>query len=128
MFTRGSPEDWQVASGPFTAVISSECHLAEANATVSVVDAKTVFDTLSKTTCGSNADRRNAIELAIIRNTMTARGSQVGWVPHGRMPADAMTKNDPARENVALSELLRRGPLCLIDEERHLSERRRNIL
>ncbi len=75
---------------------------------VSVVDAQSVFDTLPKNTSGSKADRRNAIELAIIRDTMSALGSQVRWVPHGRMPADAMTKIDPARGNLALSEMLRR--------------------
>ena len=43
------------------------------------------------------------------------------------MPADAMTKIDPARGNLALSEMLRRGSLCLMDEEGHLSERQLNL-
>ena len=80
-----------------------------------------------KNTSGSKADRRNAIELAIIRDTMSALGSQVRWVPHGRMPADAMTKIDPARGNLALSEMLRRGSLCLMDEEGHMSERQLDL-
>ncbi len=101
--------------------------MAEASGTVSVVDAKSVFDTLSNNTSWSKADRRNAIELAIIRDTMSALGSQVRWVPHGRMPADAMTKIDPARGNLALSEMLRRGTMCLMDEEGHLSERQLNL-
>ena len=58
---------------------------------------------------------------------MSALGSQVRWVPHGRMPADAMTKIDPARRNLALSEMLRRGTMCLTDEEGHLSERQLNL-
>ncbi len=58
---------------------------------------------------------------------MSALGSQVRWVPHGRMPADAMTKIDPARGNLALSEMLRRGTMCLMDEEGHLSERQLNL-
>ncbi len=85
--------------------------MAEASGTVSVMDAKSVFDTLSKNTGGSKADRRNAIELAIIMDTMSALGSQVRWVPHGRMPADAITKIDPARGNSSLSEMLRRGSM-----------------
>ncbi len=94
---------------------------------MSVVDAKSVFDTLSKHTSGTKPDRRNAIELAIIRDTVSALGSQARWVPHGRMPADAMTKIDPARGNLALSEMLRRGTMCLMDEEGHLSERQLNL-
>ncbi len=58
---------------------------------------------------------------------MSALGSQVRWVPHGRMPADAMTKIDPARRNLALSEMLRRGTMCLTDEEGHMSERQLNL-
>ncbi len=58
---------------------------------------------------------------------MSALGSQVRWAPHGRMPADAKTKIDPARGNLALSEMLRRGSLRLMDEEGHLSERQLNL-
>ena len=54
-------------------------------------------------------------------------GSQVRWIPHGRMPADPMTKVDPAKGNLALADLLRRGTLVLIDEEGHLDERALNI-
>ena len=53
---------------------------------------------------------------------MSALGSQVKWVPHGRMPADAMTKIDAARGKLALS-----GTMCLMDEEGHLSERQLNL-
>ena len=53
---------------------------------------------------------------------MSALGSQVKWVPHGRMPADAMTKIDPARGKLALS-----GTMCLMDEEGHLSEHQLNL-
>ena len=53
---------------------------------------------------------------------MSALGSQVRWVPHGRMPADAMAKIDPARRKLALS-----GTMCLMDEEGHLSERQLNL-
>ena len=43
------------------------------------------------------------------------------------MPADAMTKIDPARGNLALSEMLRKGTMCLTDEEGHLSEHQLNL-
>ena len=55
-----SVPNWQVASSPFTAVISPQCHFAEASGTVSAVDAKSVLDTCQNTS-GPKADRRNAI-------------------------------------------------------------------
>ena len=101
--------------------------MAEANPSLSIVDAKSVFDTLSRNTGGSKADRRNAIELSVIRDSMSQIGSQVRWVPHGRMPADCMTKEDPAKGNLALSDLLIRGTLSLRDENGCLDERALNL-
>eukprot|EP00959_Pyramimonas_sp_CCMP1952_P056384 1177448-Pyramimonas_sp.AAC.1 len=57
---------------------------------------------------------------------MSAVGSQVRWVPHGRMAADPLTKADPSRSNLALLDLLSKGTMVLVDEEGHLSERALN--
>eukprot|EP00959_Pyramimonas_sp_CCMP1952_P113727 2377364-Pyramimonas_sp.AAC.1 len=57
---------------------------------------------------------------------MCAVGSQIRWVPHGRMAADALTKADPAKGNLALADLLCRGTISLIDEVGHMSERALN--
>ena len=66
------------------------------------------------------------MELAILRDAMSAAGRVVRWVPHPRMAADSMTKADPARGNVALLDLVTRGSLILVDEEGHLNERSHN--
>eukprot|EP00959_Pyramimonas_sp_CCMP1952_P375080 7855141-Pyramimonas_sp.AAC.1 len=71
--------------------MSSACQLRNQAAALAVVDAKSAFDTLSRNAAGSRADRRNAIELAVIRDSLAATGSQVRWLPHGRMPADPLT-------------------------------------
>eukprot|EP00959_Pyramimonas_sp_CCMP1952_P132635 2773174-Pyramimonas_sp.AAC.1 len=42
------------------------------------------------------------------------------------MAADALAKADPARGNLALTDLLSKGTMILIDEEGHLSERSLN--
>eukprot|EP00959_Pyramimonas_sp_CCMP1952_P050483 1054902-Pyramimonas_sp.AAC.1 len=57
---------------------------------------------------------------------MSSLGSQIRWVPHGRMAADSFTKADPSKGNLALSDLLRTGTICSIDEENLMSERALN--
>ena len=107
--------DWHLTTGPYSVVLSRDCELSQACESLAVVDAKSVFDMLFKNTGGSKADRRNTIELSIVRDSMSRLGSRIRWVLHGRMPSDCMTKADPARGSVALTELLRRGTLVLID-------------
>eukprot|EP00959_Pyramimonas_sp_CCMP1952_P472663 9500409-Pyramimonas_sp.AAC.1 len=60
-------------------MLSSQCQLSEAAHGLAVVDAKSVFDTLSRNSAGSRADRRNAVELAVIRDSLAAVGSRVRW-------------------------------------------------
>ncbi|CAK0897325.1 unnamed protein product, partial [Prorocentrum cordatum] len=108
--------EWFRAKAPFSVMLSSQCQLSEAAQGLAVVDAKSVFDTLSRNSAGSRADRRNAVELAVIRDSLAAVGSRVRWVPHGRMPADPLTKMDPGRGSLALHDLLCRGSLVLVDE------------
>ena len=70
------------------------------------------------------AERR---EMAVIRDSLVQLGARVRWVPHGRMPADVMTKVDPSKGNLAMIELLRKGTISLIVEGGHLSERALNV-
>eukprot|EP00959_Pyramimonas_sp_CCMP1952_P357786 7491002-Pyramimonas_sp.AAC.1 len=88
--------------------MSRECEIAGQASALSIVDAKSVFDTLSKNSAGSRADRRNAIEMAVVRDSLSSVGSQIRWLPHGLMPADPLTKVDPARGNAALHDVLTR--------------------
>eukprot|EP00959_Pyramimonas_sp_CCMP1952_P175033 3657819-Pyramimonas_sp.AAC.1 len=77
-------------------MLASECQLGDAASGLSVVDAKSVFDVLSRNSAGSRADRRNAVELAVIRDSLASVGSRMRWVPHARMPSDPLTKSDPS--------------------------------
>ncbi|CAK0887845.1 unnamed protein product, partial [Prorocentrum cordatum] len=66
-----SRPDWHLSQFPFSVVLSRDCTLSEGVETLSVVDAKSIFDTLSNS-AGSRADRRNSIELAVVRDSMSA--------------------------------------------------------
>ena len=115
--------EWASRLAPFTSVMSSSCELSRVTSSVSVVDAKSVFDTLQRNTAGSRADRRNAVELAVVRDSLSSLGSQIRWVPHGRMLSDVMTKRGLAKGNFAMMDYLRKGTVVLVDEEGHLNER-----
>jgi len=119
--------EWASRLMPFTAVLRDDCKLGEVSTELSVVDAKSVYDVLSKNSAGSKADRRTAVEMAIVRESLSAVGSQLRWVPHGRMTADSMTKCDPTRGNMALLDLMKRSTMTLIDEEGHMNERSLNL-
>ena len=118
--------DWMDRLSPFTCAMASDSELSITSGSLSVVDAKSVFDVLSKNCPGGKADRKTSIELALIRDSLGSLGSQVRWIPHGKMPADCMTKIDPAKGNFAMLDLLRKGTMALVDEEGHLNERALN--
>ena len=88
--------EWYRAQSHFSVVLSSQCQLSEAAQGLAVVDAKSVFDALSKNSAGSRAGRRNAVELAVLRGSLSAVGPRFRWVPLWRMPADPLAKADPA--------------------------------
>eukprot|EP00959_Pyramimonas_sp_CCMP1952_P326053 6824927-Pyramimonas_sp.AAC.1 len=56
-------------------------------------------------------DRRTAIDLAIISEALERAQGRVRWVPHGRMPVDALTKDDVSKCNAALFDLMVSGRL-----------------
>eukprot|EP00959_Pyramimonas_sp_CCMP1952_P087550 1831827-Pyramimonas_sp.AAC.1 len=65
----------------------------------------------------SARDRRTALDLAIISESLGRAQGRVRWIPHGRMPVDPLTKDDITKSNAALFDLMSHGRLCLIDEE-----------
>lgn len=59
---------------------------------ICVVDAKSLFDHLSKETTGITADKRTGLEMQVIRQTLAETGTKVKWVPHPQMVVDCLTK------------------------------------
>eukprot|EP00959_Pyramimonas_sp_CCMP1952_P225410 4714183-Pyramimonas_sp.AAC.1 len=76
LFGDVSSPDWAASQGPFSVILPEECALGDHASGLSIVDAKSVFDTLSRNSAGSRADRRNAIELAAVRDALSSVGSQ----------------------------------------------------
>ena len=64
----------------------------EGSHNLAVVDAKSLYDHLSKETCGHTADRRTAIEMQIIRQTLGELNASIRWIDHNRMLVDVLTK------------------------------------
>ena len=48
----------------------------------SVVDAKSIFDSLARDCDGKKGEDRTAIELNVIRESMSRLDSSIRWVPH----------------------------------------------
>ena len=83
-------------------VQSSECFVklgafGEAHGQ-SVVDAKSLYDHLSKECSGTAQCKRTAIVIAIIRRSMERLQMQISWVPGQYMLADCLTKKKGQRE------------------------------
>ena len=94
---------------PFQVVLRSNCTFSKRLPHDHSLDAKSVFDALTKECAGSRQDRRTTVDLAIVRETLKAQGSHIRWIPHPLMPADSMTKAGPSAGNDALRHLLRTG-------------------
>ena len=83
--------------------------------TLCVVDAKSLYDHLVKETIGATEDKRTAIEMQVIRQSMCETGASIRWVPHPKMVMDALTKR--SGNQVPLKEMLGSGELTITDTQ-----------
>ena len=116
--------DWQKSLLPFVAVLRQDCELQGRLDQCSVTDAKSLYDTVKKNNPTSRQDRRTSVELAIIIEALQASRGVLRWSPHPRMVADALTKDDIAKSNGALEQLMRTGHLRLWSEDLELERRK----
>ena len=56
-----------------------------------VTDAKSMYDNLTREQY-SGAEKRAALELCVIKDSLQSLGGTARWVPHERNPVDCMTK------------------------------------
>eukprot|EP00913_Durusdinium_trenchii_P035579 g33295.t1 len=87
-------------------VISSEATEEYLKESLAVVDAKSLYDHLSRETIGGS-DKRTAIEIQIVRDDLRNLQGQVKWVEHMAMIADGLTK--VGGSNVALRKVVMSG-------------------
>ena len=70
----------------------------------------------------TGAEKRAALEICVIRDSLESLGGRARWVPHDRNPADCLTK---LKGNVdSLLKLMRAGTYILVDEKAEMAERR----
>ena len=121
--------DWTLSILPFVGILKEDSALCskskgERLEQCTIVDAKSLYDSLKKENPNSRQDRRTSIEVAIIIESMQRSGSVLRWSPHPRMIADVLTKDDIGKSNGALEELFKTGTLALWDESDELARRK----
>lgn len=89
---------------------------------LAIVDAKSLFDLLSRETLGGGQDRRTAIEIQIIREDLNSIDGRIRWVDHMAMIADGLTKLRGS--NKALYRVMNEGRFQIQAEKDSLEERR----
>ena len=121
-----SRANWQDSLSPFLAVLKEDCVLNEHMSQCNLTDAKSLFDSILRNNPTSRQDRRTSVEIAIIIEAMKKAKSALRWLPHPKMIADALTKDDIAKTNGALESLLRTSRLYLWEEESELERRKKD--
>eukprot|EP00971_Amphidinium_carterae_P186924 3710393-Amphidinium_carterae.1 len=118
-----SRRDWRDSLSHYTVPLRREGQLARRAGQSLVTDAKALFDALQREASGSKQDRRAAVDLSIIQESMTRTGAEVRWVPHGRMLADPLTKIKAYAASPALDDTIKSGKYKFITEGIELQER-----
>ena len=98
-------------SGPFS-LGSWEKKVAQRPFLVAV-DAKSVFDHLAKPTAGAGKDKRAAIDLQFVRETLERDGSVVRWTDARYQLADDLTK---FQDGDLIRAAMREGTATLVAE------------
>eukprot|EP00959_Pyramimonas_sp_CCMP1952_P090734 1899572-Pyramimonas_sp.AAC.1 len=96
-------------SGHSTTVLRRDCCLGTGEGQIHVVGANLIYDTMLEEGSASAEDRRAASDLAIIREALEQASCKVRWIPHGRLPVDALAKDDVTHCNLTLFGLMTRG-------------------
>ena len=91
-------------------VISSEDTEGGLRESLAVIDAKSLYDHLTRETIGGS-DKRTAIEIEIIRDDLRRLQGQVKWVEHLAMIADGLTKINGS--NAALRQVIQSGSFSI---------------
>jgi len=93
---------------------------ADLNA-AAITDAKSLYDNLSREQF-SGAEKRAALEICVIRDSLEALGGKPKWVPHEKNPVDCMTK---LKGNAAcLLQLMKDARYKLVEEEQEMIKRK----
>ena len=78
-----------------------------------IIDAKALYDHLSRETNGPSQDKRTGLEIQVVRQHMNAMAAEVRWVPHPQMSVDGLRKKGANMR--ALYDLLETGEFQIAD-------------
>ena len=87
-----------------------------------IVDAKALYDDLSRKSVGPSQDKRTSLEIQVIRQGMNAIKGKVKWVPHPQMAIDGLTKKNANMD--ALYKLLDTGEYQIVEMAQALREKK----
>ena len=86
-----------------------------------IIDAKALYDHLSRESTGPSQDKRTCLEIQVVRQNMNAIKGRVRWVPHPHMIVDGLTKKNA--NMAALYDLLMTGEYQIVSEAEALEEK-----
>ena len=89
---------------------------------LAIVDAKALYDHLSRESVGPSQDKRTSLEIQVVRQLMNSIKGKVRWVPHPQMIVDGLTKKNGNLE--ALYQLLTTGEYQIVAEAENLENQR----
>ena len=113
--------DWRrfVNQQGYTAFTKTE-DTEELTQAVAIVDAKSLYDVLIHDTTGGS-DRRNALDVQVLREELKELSGKIRWIEHLAMPADCLTKRHGRCD--ALRDLLKGGSFGITEESQTLKSR-----
>merc|ERR1711965_436774 len=88
---------------------------------IAVSDSKSLYDNAVREQFTAT-EKRSAMEIAVIRDSMRSLGAQALWVPHENNCSDCLTKRKG--NSAPLLEMLRTGKYQLVIEEDELKRRK----
>ena len=65
--------------------------LSEKDCELDITDAKSLYDALHQEQY-TGAEKRAALEVCVIRDSLESLGGKARWVPHDKNPVDCLTK------------------------------------
>ena len=87
----------------------------------SITDAKSLYDALVQEQY-TGAEKRAALEVCVIRDSLESLGGKARWVPHDKDPVDCLTKL--AGNVTPLLELMRKSTYKLVEEADEMEHRK----
>ena len=116
-------EDWESEMKKNTVLAMAPDRVStEFKEALCIIDAKALYDHLSRESVGPSQDKRTSLEIQVVRQNMNAISGKIRWIPHPHVAMDALTKKGGNME--ALYGLLDTGEFHIVEEAQALKGKR----